>query len=134
CSLNSGTDFRSAGCGGSSTSATGRFTNLTSGARFTLDQGTNAPRAFSNGTDLFNFAPYNYFRRPSEQFNMAAFGHLDLTPAARAYTEIMMHDYHTDAVIAPSGIFGQVVNLSDANPLLTPAWKAALGVPAGGTA
>ena len=65
---------------------------------------------------------------------MAAFAHLDLAPSARAYTEIMMHDYHTDAVIAPSGIFGQVVPLFDANPLLTPAWKAALGVPAGGSA
>jgi len=134
CSLNAGASFTAAGCGGSSTSATGRMTNLGSGARFTLDQGTNAPRAFNNNLDLFNFAPYNYYRRPSEQFNMAAFAHLDLSPSARAYTEIMMHDYHTDAVIAPSGIFGQVVNMSDANPLLTPAWKAALGIPAGGTA
>ena len=44
-----------------------RMTNLTSGARFTLDQGTNAPRPFANGTDLFNFAPYNLLLTPSER-------------------------------------------------------------------
>src|SRR5438094_9870 len=135
CALNAGDSFTTAGCGGSSTSATGRFTNLAPGSsRFTLDQATNAPRLFNNSTDLFNFAPYNYFRRPSEQFNLAAFGHLDVASHVRAYSEINFHDYHTDAVIAPSGIFGQVVSLSDANPLLSPAFKSALGIPAGGAA
>jgi iron complex outermembrane receptor protein len=139
CSLNSGDAFNApgVGCGGSSTSATGRFSGP--GGRTTLDTNPgsptfNGPRAFSNGTDLFNFAPYNYYRRPSEQFNMNAFAHLDLTPRVRAYTEIGMHDYHTDAVIAPSGIFGQVVPMFDANPLLSPAWKAAMGIPAGSSA
>ena len=131
CALNSGANFQAAGCGGSGTSATGKFTNLTSGTAFTLRG--NAPDTFSSATDNFNFAPYNYYRRPSEQFNMNAFAHLDLAPSVRAYTEIGMHDYHTDAVIAPSGIFGQFVTLDDANPLLTPAWKTALGVPGGGT-
>jgi len=135
CSLNPGSAFNApgVGCGGSSTSATGRFRGTGQAARFTLDQATNAPRTFSNNTDLFNFAPYNYFRRPSEQFNMAAFAHLDIAPSTRAYGEFNMHDYHTDAVIAPSGIFGQVLTMFDANPLLTPAWKTALGIPAGGS-
>ncbi len=131
CALNGGNVFT---CGGSSTAATGRFTNTTTGSiPQTLGAG-NAPTAFKNSTDLFNFGPYNYFRRPSEQYNMAAFAHLDVHANVRAYSEINFHDYHTDAVIAPSGVFGQVVTLSDANPLLTPAWKTALGIPAGGTA
>ena len=52
------------------------------------------------------------------QFNAAAFAHLDIAQSVRAYGEFNMHDYHTDAVIAPSGIFGQVVTMFDANPLL----------------
>src|SRR5207302_2000726 len=49
--------------------------------------------------------PYNYYRRPSEQWAFATFAHLDIAPKVRAYLEFQYHDNHTVAQIAPSGIF-----------------------------
>ena len=121
CSLNGGDTFT---CGGSSTSYPGRFT-LADGTSRTVLDGLGNTRAFSGATDQFNFGPYNYFRRPAEQIGFNAFAHLDVHPQVRAYTELGFHDNHTDAQIAPSGIFfgsPQVVDF--ANPLLSADWKA----------
>jgi outer membrane receptor protein involved in Fe transport len=134
CALNAGASFQRAGCGGSGTSATGKITaGAGAGTAYTLDQASNSPRTFSNSTDLFNFAPYQYYRRPSEQFNLNAFAHLDINSKVRAYGEIAFHDYHTDAVIGPSGIFGSIETLHGENPLITPAWKGVLGLGGAGT-
>jgi len=129
CSLNPSTPTNpNFTCGGSSTSYPGRFfTNGGGGPTFTLDSGTGAPRAFVAATDQFNFGPYNYYRRPSEQWGFSSFAHLDIIPKVRAYSEFSFHDNHTVAQIAPSGIFVGDFTGPNAihfeNPLLTPAWR-----------
>jgi outer membrane receptor protein involved in Fe transport len=134
CSLNGGSKFT---CGGSSTSFPGRFTlpglDPTStppfgpgnGPDLTVADAAGNTRPFSSATDQFNFGPYNYYRRPAEQIGFNAFAHLDIHPQVRAYTELGFHDNHTDAVIAPSGIFfGNLITVDAGNPLLSADWKA----------
>ena len=130
CSLNSGDEFT---CGGSSTSFPGRFRlpgvnssgfGTGRGPNLTVADSAGTTRAFNPDTDQFNFGPYNYYRRPAEQIGFNAFAHLDLHPQVRAYTELGFHDNHTDAVIAPSGIFfGNFVTVDAGNPLLSADWK-----------
>src|SRR5438034_5667648 len=102
CSLNPGNTFT---CGGSSTSYPGRFFMGGDGTSFTVTDAAGNTRPFSASTDQFNFGPYNYYRRPAEQWAFAAFAHLDVAPKVRAYSEFQFHDNHTVAQIAPSGIF-----------------------------
>ena len=130
CSLGGGDDFD---CLGSSTSATGRF-RLRPGATqpfLTVADAAGNLRTFNNDTDLFNFGPYNYFRRPSEQYSMNAFAHLDVAPKARVYSELGFHDNRTDAQIAPSGSFGSIFTLHGSNPLLSASELAAFGLTPG---
>jgi iron complex outermembrane recepter protein len=129
-------------CGGSSTSFPGRWfldpRNPAGGPTFSIDSATGLPRPFSSATDQFNFGPYNYYRRPSEQYSFSAFAHLDVIPSVRAYSEFGFHDNQTVAQIAPSGIF--VGNpdflvpraIRFENPLLTPAWIATIAANNGG--
>jgi outer membrane receptor protein involved in Fe transport len=93
-------------------------------------------RPYSSATDAFNFGPYNYYRRPSEQYAFSSFAYLDIVPKeVRVYSEFTFHDNHTVAQIAPSGIFvgnPDFLSLTGENaihfenPLLSPAWKAAI--------
>lgn len=117
-------------CGGSSTSFPGRFALpgalgiASGGSRTVLDSAGNT-RAFAAATDQFNFAPYNYFRRPSTQYAADAFVHFDLHPQVRLYSELGFHDNRTNAVIAPSGIFfGVPFAIFAENPLLSADWRA----------
>jgi len=103
CSLNPGDSFS---CGGSGTSFPGSFRlNGRATSNYTVADAAGNTRLFNNDTDQFNFGPYNYYRRPSEQWAFSAFAHLDIVPKVRAYSEFNFHDNHTVAQIAPSGIF-----------------------------
>ncbi len=118
-------------CGGSSTSFPGRFiTNA--GDSFTVANAQGGVRPFTSA-DIYNFGPLNYFQRPSERYSFNAFGHYDVLPNARVYTEFSFHDDHTVAQIAPSGLFGLVYNASFDNPLLSQAWRDTLGLTGPGT-
>lgn len=119
-------------CQGSSTSFPGRFISLGNGASLTIADAAGNPRPFTTN-DQFNFAPYNHYQRPDERYGFAAFVHYDVTKNARVYTEFLFHDDRTNAQIAPSGVFGEQITLSAANPLLSPAFQSALGIPPGGT-
>src|SRR5712691_716763 len=75
CSINDGDTFS---CAGSSTTYPGRFrTNSGAGAQFTPTDSVGSIRPYAGRPDQFNFAPFNFFRRPSEQFNFNTFAHLD---------------------------------------------------------
>ena len=87
-------------------------------------------RPFSNALDQFNFAPYNYYQRPDERYGFNAFAHYDVNEHARAYGEFSFNDDHTVAQIAPSGIFGVEFLLKNDNPLLSQAFKDAVGITA----
>lgn len=125
-------------CLGSSTSnnerisgLSGTVIGLTGGGatrRVTMDDTTGAIRPFSlaQGGDLFNYAPYNYYQRPDERWSAAAFANYNLTESATVYGEFMFHDDRTNAVIAPSGMFGFTANTDCNNPLLGAAWTNAI--------
>ncbi|MCG2585904.1 TonB-dependent receptor domain-containing protein [Massilia sp. TS11] len=114
-------------CGGSGTNATGRITNLTTGKVYTTDA-TGTPRAYSTATDAYNFGPINHLQRPDDRYGLAASLHYDIDDKTRVYADIAAHDDHTDAQIAPGGLFGDVYTVKYDNPFLTPAWRTALGL------
>jgi iron complex outermembrane recepter protein len=123
-------------CGGSNTGFPGRFrifTNpsLTAFIDRTLSGTGGNTRAFSSTLDQYNFAPTNYFVRPSERYSFNAFSHYDINNTNRIYTEASMHDDRTVAQIAPSGVFGIGLLGADAvrcdNPLLSADWRRDLG-------
>jgi iron complex outermembrane recepter protein len=98
-------------CGGSSNTARGRF--------LTYDQtdlnNTNAIGDFTVGedgvmrdfaaSDLYNFAPSNFYQREDERKTAGLFAHYDFSDKASVYTEFMFMDDRTQAQIAPSGAF-----------------------------
>ena len=106
-------------CGGSSTSATGRFRRtdlggfaggspfyVPTGPSYTVDP-TDPNGSFTGygPAFAFNFNPYNYFQRPDERYTFGAFGHYEVSEAFDPYMEIMYMDDRTLAQIAPSGAF-----------------------------
>jgi iron complex outermembrane recepter protein len=114
-------------CGGSGTSATGRFTDLTSGRVFTTDA-TGTFRAYSNATDQYNFGPLNFFQRPSERYSANASANYDVLDNAKLYTDFAFTDYNSIAQIAPGGAFGTVARVYGDNPLLSASQKTVLGL------
>jgi iron complex outermembrane recepter protein len=121
-------------CGGSNTSFPGRFrtfldTGATRNTRTVLDAAGNT-RAFDATRDQYNFAPTNYYQRPSERYGFNAFGNYDIAEGQKVYTEFSFHDDRTVAQIAPSGLFGLLLpagSVSCDNPLLSAAWRTDLG-------
>ena len=129
CATGDSGDGQSLVCSGSSTSFPGRFLDAGAGsADDTIANAQGGVRPFKSATDQFNFAPYNYYQRPDERYGFNAFAHYDVNDHARVYGEFGFHDDHTDAVIAPSGIFGLVIPLTNANPLLSTDFKNAFGI------
>ena len=138
-------------CGGSSTSALGRFqrTELTGFADgvpiYAPPPGTpslgvnptvpNAFRPYVGSRDGFNFNPYNYFQRPDKRYTLGAFAHYEISPAFDPYLEAMFMDDRTKAQIAPSGaFFGTDFFTNCNNPLLSAAQATALCGANAGTA
>jgi len=114
-------------CGGSSTNALGRFLNLNTGGSLTMNP-DGSVRGYVGLTDQYNYAPTNYFQRPSDRYSAHAQARYDISPAAKVYGEFGFHDDRTVAQIAPSGAFfgGAVYNIEYDNPLLSQAWKDAI--------
>jgi hypothetical protein len=129
CALGSSSDGFS--CSGSGTQATGRIAVNGKSGSFT-NTADGGVRAYT-GSDAYNFGPLNYLQRPSQVYGFNAQAHFDVNDKVRVYEEFNFHNYSTDAQIAPGGIFyGQQATLSYDNPLLSSAWKNALGLTAPG--
>jgi iron complex outermembrane recepter protein len=121
-------------CAGSSTSYPGRFIlNGGTGSSVTVANAAGGVRPFNSATDQFNYGALNYFQRPDERYQFAAFAHYDITPTIRAYSEFGFSDDHTVAQIAPSGLFGVLDTVHYENPYLSAAWKTTLGLTGPGT-
>ena len=149
CSLNpavnsDGTPASSFTCGGSSTNATGRFTNFepstipdpadpdcladtSSDACGRLSNpvfynqttnDANSWRDFNSATDLYNFGPLNHYQRPERRYSLGAMGHYEFSEHADVYTQLMFNDYESIAQIAPSGNFLETNTINCDNPLL----------------
>jgi iron complex outermembrane recepter protein len=110
-------------CGGSSTSAGGRFEAFNSaGVLFlsdTVDRTTGVLRPFT-GADLYNFAPENYYQVPNERWTGGTFVNYEINPHVTAYMDVMFMRNQSQAQIAESGDFGYPSFVACANPLLTP--------------
>ncbi|MBL8513920.1 MAG: TonB-dependent receptor [Betaproteobacteria bacterium] len=124
CSLGSTAASSAAGrftCGGSSTAFPGRLLVLSNGNDRTITNAAGNTRAFSAALDQYNFAPTNFFQRPSERYGFNAFANYDVHPNLNLYSEFSFHDDRTVAQIAPSGLFfGNVTfNIRFENPLLS---------------
>ena len=115
-------------CGGSGTSATGRFTNTTTGKVYTVTDAAGTVRPFNNALDQYNFGPINHLQRPDERYGVSASMHYDVSDQARVYADFSFHDDKTDAQIAPGGLFGDVYTIGFDNPLLSQSWRTALGL------
>lgn len=128
-------------CGGSSTSAGGRFLaygkSSTTLLDNTVDRGTGQFRGFSSKTDAYNYGALSYYLRPSERYTGGAFLHLDINDHATVYSESMYSHNSSVAQYGPSGDFGNVANIScsapgtaNYNPLLTAQERATICTPA----
>jgi len=121
-------------CGGSGTTAPAQFVvGGGSGAALTLDPaapGGRGLRPYVGNRDAFNFAPYNHFQRPDTRYVLGAFANYEFSEKAELYTQLMFMDDRTSAQIAPSGIFGQNMNINcEGNPFLTAAMATAFCAP-----
>jgi outer membrane receptor protein involved in Fe transport len=117
-------------CQGSGTSYPGQFIlNGGAGPARTVANAQGGVRPYVGTTDAYNFGPLNYYQRPVERYVFDAFAHYDVAPNARVYSEFGFHDNHTVAQIAPSGLFGNfIATVQGDNPLLSSAWRAAMGL------
>ena len=108
-------------CSGSLTSATGTFLQYDPVTFAFQDVFQVQGDEFVNYYTAFNFNPYNFFQRPDERYNLGAFAEYEIAPAFKPYMEAMFMDDESDAVIAPSGDFGNTSVIACDNALLTPA-------------
>jgi iron complex outermembrane receptor protein len=76
---------------------------------------------------FYNYGPANVIRRPDTRYTGGFFGHIDVSRKLEAYSNFMFSDDHTDAQIAPSGLFlgtgavsGSSIEVNCSNPLMTP--------------
>jgi iron complex outermembrane recepter protein len=110
---------RNVRCGGSATANPG------TAVIFPSTTNTSTVAALGPGTitpftsNLYNFAPTNYFQRPDERYIAGAFADYEVSPAIKPYLEFMFMDDHTLAQIAPSGDFGNTFTINCDNPLLS---------------
>ncbi len=124
CSLNANPTV-SFSCGGSSTSAGGRFTDFST-YNFTINTATNF-RNFSGALDQYNFGPLNHYQRPERRFDLGAIGHYEFGEHADVYASLAFNDYESIAQIAPGGNFFDTNVVNCDNPLLPSGSLAAIG-------
>ncbi len=77
--------------------------------------------------DAFNFAPANYFRRPSTRYTAGVFADYEISEAFKPYLDVMFMDYSTDAQIAPSGAFFGPRTVNCNNPFINAGGNITLG-------
>jgi len=66
----------------------------------------------------FNFNPFNVFQTPFKRFNMFAQANYQVSDNIEVYTRGIFSKNTVNTIIAPSGIFDEVLNVPSANPYL----------------
>ncbi len=113
-------------CGGSSTSATGKFQELglVNGANTrlfndTVDAATGNFRPFAQG-DFYNYGALSYFQRGAERFTAGVFLNYDVAEHTNVYSELMFARNSSTAQYGPSGAFAYTNFVTNcANPLFS---------------
>jgi outer membrane receptor protein involved in Fe transport len=127
-------------CGGSSSSATGRFLEfgIVNGVFTTLADKTVNPgvpggafRDYSSGRDSYNYGALSYLQRQQERYTMGGFLTFALNDHASVYSETMFARNTSRAEYGPSGLFAfGAPQISCSNPLWSAAEKADFCSPA----
>ena len=125
-------------CGGSSSSATGRFLLLgkTANSSYgtltdsTVDKATGQFRPYTSA-DSYNYGALSYAQREAQRYTAGAFLNYDVNENVNVYSETMFALNTSTAQYGPSGLFafGTPV-ISCSNPLLNPSELAAMCTPA----
>jgi len=119
------TDFA---CGGSGTPAATRIGGISAAnaALAGIPAASSYTLTASNGLipyvglrDGYNFAPVNYFRRPSTRYTAGVMADYEINEHFNPYLDVMFMDYSTKAQIAPSGAFFGPRTVNCDNPFLT---------------
>ena len=117
--------------GGSGTTVPARFTipnQLTPAGKpstySTIEPATGTFHAYDGSRDGFNFNPYNIFQTPFERFNIYGAGHYDVSDTVEVYARGMFSKNKVNTIIAPSGVFGQLLTIPVSNPYLPAAARA----------
>lgn len=147
CTLNTPSQLPGPGalkCGGSSSSATGRFlllgktanSNFATLADQTVDAKTGAFRNYTSA-DSYNYGALSYLQRAAERYTAGSFLNYDINDHATAYSEFMFARNTSSADYGPSGEFAfgtPTINCATpangGNPLLTAGERATLCSPA----
>jgi iron complex outermembrane recepter protein len=125
-------------CGGSSSSATGRFLLLgkTASSNFGLlsDNTVSKDGKFDpySSADSYNYGALSYLQRAAERYTAGSFLNYDINDHATAYSEFMFARNTSSGAYGPSGLFafGEPVINCALNPLLTAAEKGTICTPA----
>jgi iron complex outermembrane recepter protein len=114
-------------CGGSGTPAATRIGGISAAnaalagipaaGSYTLTS-ANALIPYVALRDAYNFAPLNYFRRPSTRYTAGVFADYEISENFNPYLDVMFMDYSTKAQIAPSGAFFGVRTINCNNPFI----------------
>jgi iron complex outermembrane recepter protein len=112
-------------CGGSSTSATGRFLELgqVSGTSTVIGNGTVAGskgfRNYSSATDAYNYGGLSYIQRQGVRYTAGGFINYDVNDHINVYSETMFARNESTAQYGASGLFAfgkEVIDCAN-NPL-----------------
>lgn len=115
-------------CAGSSNTPYGRF-----GSSVNNPDGSNSFIAYNGSKYSFDTSPNNYLQRNDDRYTAGYFAHYKINDHIEAYSDFMFLDDHTEAQIAPSGLFrgtgpfgGTNYSLNCNNPFLGATQVAAL--------
>jgi hypothetical protein len=112
-------------CGGSGTNKCATIltydANFNSTGRYqvspTVPGGLNAYTGAAS--QLYNYAPENYYQRNDQRYSGGFFAHYDIAPHITAYSSFMFMDDQSNAQIAESGDFGTTTAIPCNDPLLS---------------
>jgi outer membrane receptor protein involved in Fe transport len=106
-------------CAGSSTWQHGRF--ISNFGDYVLDPNTGNTNTFRErqGSDVFNFAPFNFMQRNDEKWTGGAFARYTVNEHFEPYVEAMVMENKSDAQIAPSGTFFEPGFINCDNPMMS---------------
>ncbi|MEO9133063.1 MAG: TonB-dependent receptor [Sphingomonas sp.] len=117
--------------GGSGTTVPARFTipnqlkpNGDPSTYSTIEPGTGGFHAYDGTRDGFNFNPYNIFQTPFERFNVYGAAHYDVSDSIEVYARGMYSKNKVNTIVAPSGVFGQLLTIPVSSPFLPAASRA----------
>ena len=117
CALTGSAD--SFGCGGSSTTPLGRFTDFgTAAVNFDTELNLDTGALDPFGT-LYNYNPLNFYQRPDERITGGFFGRYEINSHAEVYASFMFMDNRSGAQIAPTGTFFFLSTIPCSNVLFT---------------